>query len=125
MRLLPVISLMMIFQEISATGYSPHELFRGRPAWFLPAPYPQNSYSNVGKWVEEQQNKVHKAKAMLQRVRERQWNKENKQPEPASYQEGDRVLVLVMCMTNFDRNENEKFLIFVSMKNSKNCLLKK
>ena len=31
-RLLPVISLMMNSQESSATGYSPHELFMGRPA---------------------------------------------------------------------------------------------
>ena len=37
-RLLPVISLMMNSQESSATCYSPHELFLGRPAWFLHAP---------------------------------------------------------------------------------------
>ena len=30
---------------------------------------------------------------MLQRVRERQWNKKNKHRVPASYQEGDWVLV--------------------------------
>ena len=34
-----------------------------------------------------------KAKAMLQRVRECQWNKKNKHCVPASYQEGDWVLV--------------------------------
>ena len=39
-RLLLVISLIMNSQESSATGYSPHELFLGRPAWFLHAPYP-------------------------------------------------------------------------------------
>ena len=93
MRLLPVISLMMNSQESSATGFSPHELFMGRPAWFLHAPYPEDSYSTVGKWVKEQQNKVDKAKAMLQRVGERQWNKNNKHRLPASYQEGDLVLV--------------------------------
>ena len=32
--------------------------------------------------------------------------------------------VLEMCMTNFDPNENEKVLIFVSMGNLKNCLSK-
>ena len=36
------------------------------------------SYSTVGKWLKEQQDKVDKAKAMLQRVRKRQWNKKNK-----------------------------------------------
>ena len=34
-----------------------------------------------------------KAKAMLQRVRECQWNKKNKHRVPATYQEGDWVLV--------------------------------
>ena len=67
-RLLPVISLMMNSQESSATGYSPHELFLGRPAWFLHAPYPEDTHSSVGEWVQEQQAKVDKAKAMLQRV---------------------------------------------------------
>ena len=92
-RLLPVVSLMMNSQESSATGFSPHELFMGRLAWFLHAPYPEDSYSTVGKLVEEQQDKVDKAKAMLQGVRERQWNKKNKHRVPASYQEGDWVLV--------------------------------
>ena len=93
MRLFPVVSLIMNSQESSATGYTPHELFMGRPAWFLHAPYPEDSYSTVGKWMKEQQDKVDKAKAMLQRVRERQWNKKNKHRVPASYQEGDWVLV--------------------------------
>ena len=88
-RLLPVISLMMNSQESSATGYWPHELFLGRPAWFLHAPYSENTHSSVGEWVQEQQAKADKARAMLQRVRERQWNKKNKHRVPATYQEGD------------------------------------
>ena len=47
-RLLPVISLMMNSHESSATGYTPHELFMGLPAWFLHARYPEDSYSTVG-----------------------------------------------------------------------------
>ena len=93
LRLLPVISLMMNSQQSSATGYSPHELFLGRPAWFLHAPYPGDTHSSVGEWVQEQQAKVIKAKAMLRRVRGRQWNKKNKHRVPATYQEGDWVLV--------------------------------
>ena len=34
-----------------------------------------------------------KGKAMLQRVRERQWNKKNKHRVPTTYQEGDSVLL--------------------------------
>ena len=93
MELLPVISLMMNSQESSATGYSPHELFMKRPASLLHAPYPEDSYYTVGQWVEEQQDKVDKPKAMLKRVRERQWNKKNKQRVPASCQEGDWLVV--------------------------------
>ena len=47
----------------------------------------------MGKWVNEQRDKVDKAKAMLQRVRERRWNKKNKHRMPGSYKEGDWVLV--------------------------------
>ena len=65
----------------------------GRPAWFLHPLYPADSYSTVGKWVKEQQDKVDKAKGMLQRLRARQWIKKNKHRVPASYQEGDWVLV--------------------------------
>ena len=65
----------------------------GRLAWFLHAPYHEDSYSTVGKRVQDQQDKVDKAKTMLQRVRERQWNRKNKHRVPASYQEGDWVLV--------------------------------
>ena len=93
LRLFPVISLMMNSQESSATDFSPHELFIGRPVWFLHAPYPEKSYSTVGKWVKEQRDKVDKAKAMLQRVRERQWNKKKKHRVPASYKQGEWVLV--------------------------------
>ena len=70
-RLLPVISLMMNSQGSSATGYLPHELIMGRLAGILHTPYPEDSYSTVGKWVKGQRDKVDKAKAMLQRVRER------------------------------------------------------
>ena len=55
--------------------------------------YCHAALSSVGEWVQEQQAKVDKAKAMLQRVRERQWNKKNKHRVPATYQEGNLVLV--------------------------------
>ena len=92
-RLLPIISLMLNSQESSVTGYSPDKLFMGRPARLLHAPYPEDSYSTVGKWVKEQLGKVDYAKAMLQRVKEQQWNKKNNHRVPASYKEGDWVLV--------------------------------
>ena len=89
--LLPVISLVMNPQESSATGYSPNELLMGRPVWFPHAPYPEDSYSTVGKWGKEQQDKADKARATLQGVRKRQWNKKSTHRVPASYQHGDWV----------------------------------
>ena len=80
----------------------------GRPAWFLHAPYPKDSYSTVGGWLKEQQEKVDKAKAMLQRVGEGQWDKKNKHRVPATYQEGDWVMVhhtwlpAWPCSTSYD-----------------------
>ena len=65
----------------------------GRPECALHAPYPEDSYSTVGKGLKEQHDKVDKDKDMLQRVRERQWNKKNKHRVPASYQEEDWVPV--------------------------------
>ena len=62
-------------------------------AWFLHAPYPEDSYCTSGEWVKEQQDKVDKAKAMLQRVMERQWSRKSRQRVPASYQGGDWLLV--------------------------------
>ena len=107
LRLLPVISLMMNSQESSATGYSPHDLFMGRPAWFLHAPYPGDSYSGVEKWMKEQEDKVHKAKAMLKKVRERQWTKKYRHQAPASYQEGDWVLVAPSRLPAWPRSTND------------------
>ena len=92
-RLLPVISLMMNCQESSATGYSPRGPFLGWPVSLLHVPYPEGSCSTVGKWVEEQQEKVDMPKSMLKRVRERQWSKKKKHGVSASYEEGDWVLV--------------------------------
>ena len=102
-----MISLMMNSRESSATGCTPHELFMGRPAWFLHAPYPQDSYSTVGKWMKEQQDKVDKGKAMLQRVRERQWSKKTKHRVPASYQEGDWVLVHHSWLPSWPRSTSD------------------
>ena len=106
-RLLPVISLMMNLQESSASGCSPHELVMGRLAWFLHAPYPEDSYSTVGKLVKEQQDKVDKAKAMLQRVREAQWNKNNKHWVPASYQGADWVLMHQSLLPAWPRSTSD------------------
>ena len=79
----------------------------GRPGWFLHAPYPEDSYSTVGKCVEEQHDKVHKARAILQRVRQQQWTKKNKHRVPASYQEGDWVLVQHSGLPAWPRSTND------------------
>ena len=54
----------------------------------LHVPYPEDTHSSVGNWFQEQQAKVDKAKAMLQRVREREWTKKYEHRVPASYRKG-------------------------------------
>ena len=90
-----------------ATGYSPDELFLGRLAWFLHAPYREDTHSSVGNWVQEQQAKVDKAKAMFQRVWERQWCKKNKHRVPASYKEGNWVLVHLSRLLAWPRSTSD------------------
>ena len=106
-RLLPNISLMMNSQESSGTGYSPHELFMRRMAWFLHAPYPADSYSTVEKWVKEQQDKVDHGKVMLQRVKEGQWTKKNRHRVPACYQQGDWVLMHHSRLSAYPRSTGD------------------
>ena len=65
----------------------------GHPLRFLHAPHPEDSCSTIGKWVKGQRDKVKKAEQMLQRMREQQWTKKNRHQVPASYQEGEWVLV--------------------------------
>ena len=61
----------------------------------------------MGEWVQEQQSKVDKAKAMLQRVRGRQWNKKKKHRVRATYQEGDWVLVHHSRLPAWPRSTSE------------------
>ena len=61
----------------------------------------------MGKWVKEQQDKVDKAKAMRQRVGDRQWNKKHKHQVPASYQEEDWVLVHHSRLSASPRSTND------------------
>ena len=107
MRLLPVISLMMNSPDSSATSYPQHELFLRRPAWFLHAPYPEDTHSFVGEWFQEQQAKVDKAKAMPERVRGRQWNKKKKHRVLATYQERDWVLVHHSPLPSWPRSTSD------------------
>ena len=65
---------------------------------------PEDSYSAVGKWVKAQQEKVDRAKAMLHRVRERQWNKKKKHRVPTSYQGAEWVLVHHSWLTAWPRS---------------------
>ena len=92
-KLLHNSSLTMTSHSSPATGYSHHELFMGCLACLLHAFYSEDSYSTVGRWVEQQQDKVDKARATLQLAREPHWSQKNKQEVPASYQERDWLLV--------------------------------
>ena len=73
----------------------------GRPAWFLHAPYPEDSYSTMGAWVKEQEEKVNKAKTKLQKVQKRQWDKKNKKGLPARGRLGVGAPESSTCLATF------------------------
>ena len=56
-RLIPVILLMMNSQESSPTGHSPHELFMGRPKWFLYPMAPCKDICRIEQWCRRRYNK--------------------------------------------------------------------
>ena len=93
-RLLPWAVLTMNSQDSSPTGYTPHELLRrGRPAWFLKTPFPEDYKSPVGDWLEHRQDLANLARANVKHVRERELTRRNRTRSPATFKVGELVLV--------------------------------
>ena len=93
-RLLPWAVLTMSSEEISSTGYTPHELFHGWcPAWFFRPTFPEDYKSPVGDWVEHRQDLANLARANLKHAQERELTGGNRKRSPATFKVGDLVLV--------------------------------
>ena len=66
----PYAIYLMNNQVSTRTGFSPHELFFGRPGFHIEFPTPQDANPKVKEWMEKQATLASKAKELLQRIRE-------------------------------------------------------
>ena len=92
-KLCPLVSWIMNSQISSNTGYSPSELFLGKPSWkFQTFPEPATN-PLVKNWLEEQMMLQEIAIKRLEKLRESGLKKRNKGRSKSSYQKNDYVLV--------------------------------
>ena len=90
--LVPWAVLTMNPQRRSSTGFTPHELFHGRPpAWFLKTPFPEVFKNLVGDWLEHKQSMANQAGSNLRHIPERELSRRNCLRRPASFKVGDFV----------------------------------
>ena len=93
LRVLPYAIYLMNNQVSTRTGFSPHELFFGRPGFHMEFPTPQDANPKVKEWMEKQATLASKVKELLQKIRERENTRSNRGRKPVEYQIGDMVLV--------------------------------
>ena len=73
LSVLPYAIYLMNNQFSPRTGYSPHELFFGRPGFHMVFPTPQDANAMVKEWTKRQTRLASKAKEMLESIRERKY----------------------------------------------------
>lgn len=92
-NLCPMVSWILNSQISSSTGFSPSELFLGRPSWkFCKVPEP-TSNPNVETFLEEQLLMQEKACKRLEHIRQKSLSRANKGRTRSSYMKGDYVLI--------------------------------
>ena len=93
LRVLPYTIYLMNNEVSTRTGYSPHELFFGRPGFHMEFPTPQDANPKVKEWMEKQAVLASKARELLQKIRERENTRSNRGRKAVEYEIGDMVLV--------------------------------
>ena len=92
-KLTPVVTWLMNSQVNPNTGYSPHELFTGRPTWKMEVVPEPELTPTMEEFLVEQISLQEKAQERLTKLRNSNLGQRNKRrPEP-TYQKGDYVLV--------------------------------
>ena len=86
LRLLPCAIYLMNNKVSTRTGFSPQELFLGRPGFHMEFPTPQDVNPKVNEWMEKQAALASKAKELLQKIRERDNTRSNRGRKPVEYQ---------------------------------------
>ena len=93
LKIIPQVCWLMNNQPNEKTGYTPHELFLGRPAWIPEVPMDPENNPQVSTWVLEQAELCEKVSETLKELRARKLQRVNKGRVEASYQVGDLVLI--------------------------------
>jgi len=91
--LLPFVNFVMNAQISSVTGFSPSELFQGRPPWRFECSMEPSSSPQVENWVLEQLLLQEKASARVRHLRSVAQVRKNKWRSPAKYEVGSWVLI--------------------------------
>ena len=105
LRVLLYAIYLMNNQVSTRTGFSPHELFFGRPGFHMEFPTPQDANPKVKEWMGKQATLASKAKELLQRIRERENTHSNRGRKPVEYQIGDMVLVHHRRLPRWKKND--------------------
>ena len=104
-KLVPVIVYMMNSHISGRTGYSPNELFFGRPGFFYELPTADDCNKRVKDWLEDQRAMAGKAQELLTKVRNPEHRPQNRGKSNADYREGDLVLVHHTRFPGWPRND--------------------
>ena len=92
-KLVPLCTWLMNNQVHSATGFSPAELFFGRPTW-MPDLVPEpDANPNVQSWIQTQMEMEKVATDRLKKLRAKQLTRVNRGRRTAQYRVNDYVLV--------------------------------
>ena len=105
LRVLPYAIYLMNNQVSTRTGYSPQELFLGRPGFHMEFPKPQDSNPKVKEWMEKQAALASKAKELLQKIRESENTCSSRGRKGVEYQIGDMVLVHDNRLPRWKKND--------------------
>ena len=92
-KLLPFVNFVMNSQVSSVTGFSPSELFQGRPPWQFECSMEPSENPQVEAWVMEQLLLQEKACLRLKHLRSVAHERKNKWRSPAKYDVGSWVLI--------------------------------
>ena len=93
LRLVPYATWIINSQLNHATGFSPAELFFGRPAWIPDMTTDPEDSPLTREWIEYQIEMQQKATKRLRALREIQLKRSNRGRTEAHYQENEYVLV--------------------------------
>ena len=93
LKLVPYAIYLMNNQVSSRTGFTPTELFLGRPGFNFEFPCASEGNPKVDEWLTEQKRIADLCRSLLERKRNKENRTKNRKRKEAIYQIGDWVLV--------------------------------